>query len=354
MYSMENVKKLIRNLIWKEGQIVKIKRFILTTVTLLVFSLMLAACAPAASTTTEALPNVNVRVAALKGPTGIGLVQLMKEQENSETKGSYSFSLSGAPDEVVALVSSGQADIAALPTNVAPLLYKKTEKNIRLLAVNTLGVLYILENGDQIKEFSDLAGRDLLATGQGAVPEYALAELLDQAGIKDDVTVTYKGEHEELATLAASGQADLVMLPEPFVTSVLAKNQDMRLALDLTEVWQELHAGENESELAMGCMIVNQDFAKENPAAVELFLDEYERSVAAVNKDPKAAGQLVAEYGIMANAELAEKAIPNCHIVLIRGEGMQQVLEPFYKVLLAANPQSIGGELPEAEFYYNK
>ncbi len=307
-----------------------------------------------ATTTSGTTESVNIKVAALKGPTGIGLVQLMQEAEEGKAQGKYSFTLSGAPDEVVALVSSGQADIAALPTNVAPLLYKKTEKSIKLLAVNTLGVLHILEKGDSIKTFAGLAGHELLATGQGAVPEFALNELLDQAGIKDDVKITYKGEHEELATLAAAGEADLVMLPEPFVTSVLAKNQDMRVAFDLTEVWQELHAGQSESELAMGCMIVNKDFAAANPAAVELFLEEYARSVKAVNEDPQAAGQLVAQYGIMASAELAEKAIPNCHIVLIKGDEMKQVLEPFYEVLFAANPQSIGGELPEDEFYYNK
>ncbi|MDW7657822.1 MAG: ABC transporter substrate-binding protein, partial [Bacillota bacterium] len=290
--------------------------------------------------------------AALRGPTGIGLVKLMRDQDAGDTTNDYTFYLTGTPDDIVAQISSGQADIAALPTNMAAILYQKTSQSIQLLAVNTLGVLYILEKGDTIHALEDLAGSELLASGQGATPEYAINALLMQSGLADKVTVTYKTEHEELATLAAAGQADLVLLPEPFVTTVLSKNPDMRIALDLTEVWQEVHAGINESELAMGCLIVNKAFAQQHPEAIKSFLEDYRQSVDTVNSDPDTAGAWVAEYKIMADAKLAASAIPNCHIVLIEGTAMQPVLEPFYQVLHAANPQSIGGKLPDGAFYY--
>lgn len=327
----------------------RISRSIVVVVVLL--TLALTACTPPAQTTTSAAP-VTVRIAALRGPTGIGLVKLMRDQDAGETTNDYTFFLTGTPDDIVAQVSSGQADIAALPTNMAAILYQKTSQSIQLLAVNTLGVLYILEKGDAIQTFDDLAGRELLASGQGATPEYAINELLAQSGLTDSVTVTYKAEHAELATLAAAGQADLVLLPEPFVTTVLSKNPDMRLALDLTEVWQAVHAGKNESELAMGCLIVNKAFAQQHPAAIRSFLQEYRQSVDAVNSDPETAGAWVAEYKIMADAAQAASAIPNCHIVLIDGVAMQPMLEPFYQVLHAANPQSIGGKLPDRAFYY--
>ncbi|MBP8989235.1 MAG: ABC transporter substrate-binding protein [Clostridia bacterium] len=319
----------------------------------IVFSLVLTltACAKTVQTTTSP-ESATLRLAALKGPTGIGLVKLMADHDAGLTRYDYTFSLSATPDDVVALVSSGQVDIAALPTNVAAILYQKTNQSIQLLAVNTLGVLYILENGDRVHSIEDLAGRTLFATGQGAVPEYVIRELLEKAGIADQVTVTYKTEHEELATLAAADKVDLVMLPEPFVTSVLNKNKKMRIALDLTSAWKSMHQNENQSELAMGCMIVNKEFAKKYPQAIATFLEEYKESVDFVNQNPQKAGEWVAQYGIMGDAKLAAQAIPNCHIVCISGEDMKPILEPFFKILYAANPASIGGSLPDDEFYY--
>jgi NitT/TauT family transport system substrate-binding protein len=329
----------------------RISRSIAAAIVILALAVTATACTPSTEPTTSTAP-VAVRIAALRGPTGIGLVKLMRDQDAGDTANDYTFYLTGTPDDIVAQISSGQADIAALPTNMAAILYQKTSQNIQLLAINTLGVLYVLEKGDTIQTFADLAGRELLASGQGATPEYAINELLAQTGLTDSVKVTYKTEHAELATLAAAGQADLVLLPEPFVTTVLSKNPDLRIALDLTEVWQTVHAGKNESELAMGCLIVNKAFAQQNPAAIKSFLQEYQQSVDAVNSDPDTAGAWVAEYQIMADAKLAASAIPNCHIVLIEGAAMQPMLEPFYQVLYAANPQSIGGKLPDAAFYY--
>ena len=304
-----------------------------------------------AATTTAA--RTSIRIAALKGPTGIGLVKLMAEQEAGESGNDYQFSLHGDPNEVAAQLSNGQVDIAALPTNLAAVLYQKTSQKIRLLAINTLGVLYILEKGESIKSLADLAGREILATGQAAVPEYVLSELLAKGKLAEPATVTYKTEHSELAALAASGAADLVMLPEPFVTTVLSKNPDFRIALDLTDEWQKIQsASGNNSELSMGCLVVTESFARENPAAIQRFLAEYRVSVDFVNASPQAAGSEVARFQIMADAGLAAKAIPNCHIVLIQGEAMQATLEPFFEILFSANPKSIGGKLPDPAFYW--
>ncbi len=302
--------------------------------------------------TTAAGEKAQIRIAALKGPTGIGLVNLMAAQDEGTASNDYTFSLSGSPDDIVAQLSSGQVDIAALPTNLAAVLYQKTNQSIQMLAVNTLGVLYILENGDDIQTMADLSGDEILATGQGSVPEYVLNDLLAASNLEEPATITYKAEHAELATLAASGKADIVMLPEPFVTTVLSKNPDMRIALDLTEQWQEVHGGSSASELAMGCLVVTKAFAQANPDALASFMAEYEVSAEQVNSDPAAAGKLVAQYQIMADAALAEKAIPNCHIVMIQGAEMQSIMDPFLAILMEANPKSIGGKLPDAGFYW--
>ena len=307
----------------------------------------------AAETETQPSERVEIKIGALRGPTGIGLVHLMQQQDAGATAHDYTFSLAGAPDDIVASLTSGQIDIAALPTNLAAILYQKTNQRIRMLAVNTLGVLYILENGDQVQKIADLAGRQLEASGQAAVPEYALNYILAENDLTEAVDVVYQTEHAELATLAVSGQADLVMLPEPFVTTVLSKAPDFRIALDLTEEWQRAQATQgSDSELAMGCLVVSTDFAAAHPEALADFLIEYSASTAAVNADPQTAGVLVEQYEVMPDGELAARAIPNSNIVAISGAAMQPILEPFFQVLFDQNPQSIGGQLPDEEFYW--
>ncbi len=307
----------------------------------------------ATSTETEPVEKALVRIGALKGPTGMGLVGLMDSFDQGNTMLDYEFNITGSPDDMVAMISSGQVDIAALPTNLASVLYNKTGGSLQVIALNTLGVLYILENGNAIDSIQDLAGKTILATGQGAVPEYALNQLLADAGIADSVTVEYKTEHSELATLAVSGQADIVMLPEPFVTTVLSKNADMRLALDLTAEWEEIQtAAGSDSQLAMGCLVVNKAYAENHIGEIVMFLGEYMESVNFVNDNPEAAGDLIAQYEILPDAALAAAAIPNSHMVMIEGMEMKSILSSFLDVLYEANPASVGGELPDDMFYF--
>ena len=306
---------------------------------------------------TETEPQIEsperIRIAALKGPTGMGLAWMADQAESGLLSQEMAFSFAGSPDELTAQLISGQLDIAALPTNLAAVLYQKMDQEIQLLAINTLGVLYVLEAGDTIQSVSDLAERELAATGQGAVPEYVIDYLLADAGIRDQVAIDFKSEHAELATLAVSGQADLVMLPEPFVTTVLSKRSDMRIALDLTEEWQKSQQSDSgEGSLAMGCLVVTRDFARAYPEALAAFLADYEASTNFTNENPDEAGEIIARLEIMADAALAAKAIPNCYITMIDGSSMRPVLEPLLETLLAANPQSVGGALPDDGFYY--
>lgn len=289
-----------------------------------------------------------VRVYALKGPTGIGMVELMDDTD------AYAFTLVGAGDEIVAAVASGSADIAACPTNLAATLNVKTNGGVQLLALNTLGVLHVITSDPTIDSIDDLAGRKVYATGQGSVPEYAIDYILTQNSLKDSVELEYVAEHSELATLLASGQAEIGILPEPHVTSALMQNENLRAALDITAVFDETAkaAGNENMVLSMGCVIVRREFAEANPEKVSAFLDSYAASVQAVNADPAAAGEKVQSHGVMPKAAVAAKAIPNCHIVFVEGEEMRAQIEPLYELLLAANPKSIGGAMPEDAFYY--
>lgn len=289
-----------------------------------------------------------INVYALKGPTGIGLVKVMNDND-----GTYNITLAGAPDEVTAAVINGDANIAAVPTNLAATLYNKTQGKVQLVALNTLGVLHIVTSDPAIQSLSDLEGKTLWATGQGSTPEYVLNYILEANGLADKVEVQYLAEHAELATQAASGMVDVALLPEPHVTSVLNQNKDFRIALDVTELFNQAAAGKGENAvLSMGCVIVNKEWAESNADKLAAFMDAYAASVEFVNTNVDEASQMVEAQGIIPKAAVAKKAIPNCHIVFVTGEEMKTQIAPFFQVLYNANPKSVGGALPVDDFYY--
>ena len=293
---------------------------------------------------------VDISVGVLKGPTGIGAALLMEQAATGEAQNNYTFNLAAAPTDLTALVVNGELDICALPTNVAANLYAKTQGEVQLLALNTLGVLYILENGESVTDMASLAGKTIYATGQGSNPEYVLNHILRENGLEpgQDVMVEFM-ESDVLTAQMAAGEIDLCMLPVPAVTTVLMKNENVRIALDLTEQWDALNSG---STLTMGCLVVRRAFAEENPEAVAVFLKEYTASVDQTLNDPAAAAELVAKHEITGSAQVALAAIPDCNLVCIKGADMRGAIEGYYQVLLSAAPESIGGALPGDDFYY--
>ncbi len=288
--------------------------------------------------------GVTVNIGVLKGPTGMGAAWLMDQNEQGLSANSYNFTIAGAPDVLTGQLISGDMDMAALPTNAISTLYNKTEGKITVLGVNALGVLYVLENGDRINSVADLEGKTILASGQGSTAEYVLNYILEQNGVSAEIF--WASEHSEAATLALSGEYDIVMLPEPFVTTVTTKNGSFRVALDLTREWEALGGG----ELTMGGIAVRNEFLEAHPDAVKAFVKEYANSVAFTNAQPADAAKLIAKYEIAAE-EIAKNAIPRCNIVWLHGENYKAKLENFLGVVYEANPAGIGGKMPGDDFY---
>lgn len=288
--------------------------------------------------------DTEIRIAALKGPTGMGMVKLADKQNYPN----YTVSIEASPDALNPRIISGEVDVAAVPVNLASVLYNKLDGDISVLAVSTLGVLYVVEAGSEVNSVADLAGKTVYATGQGATPEYILNYLLDKNGVAGSVEVNYVGEHAALATMLADGSAEIGMLPEPNVTSTLAGNDDLRIALDLTKEWNKVCS----TELVQGVVIARKSFVNEHPEAIEQFLREYEKSSAFVNENIDEAAKLIVDAGILGNVEIAKKAIPNCNISFSKGEAMHKAVEGMLTVLFEANPKSIGGKLPDKDFYY--
>lgn len=290
---------------------------------------------------------VDVNVMALKGPTAMGLVEMMEHSD-------YHFSIAASVDEVSPKFLQGETDIAAIPANLASVLYNKTKGEIQVLAINTLGVLYIVENGETIQNVEDLKGKTIYASGKGATPEYALNYILSSNGInpETDVNLEWKSEHSECVAALTSEENGVAMLPQPFVTTAQAKNSQIRTALDLTEEWDALQKdSENKSSMITGVVVARKEFVKQNPEEIQKFLKEYHSSVDYVNENIADAAQLIEKYDIVP-AAVAEKALPACNIVCIDGAEMEEKLSGYFEVLNQQNPQSIGGEVPNHDFYY--
>ena len=292
-----------------------------------------------ASLETAAEKTEALHVAALKGPTGMGLAYVIAEDEQDTVE------LFDAPDVVASKFISGEIDVAAVPVNLASVLYKKTEGDTVVLAVNTLGVLYVLDGGDTIHEIGDLSGKTVYATGQGSTPEYILNYLLTKNGL-EDVNVEYVGEHATLAAMAAGGEAEIAMLPEPQVSAATVKNDTLRIALNLTEEWEKV----SETKLVQGVYVARKANYEQKKQAIEAFMEKIASSVERVNTESNAA-DIVAQAGIVPNAAIAARAIPRANIVCIRGEEMQAAVSAMLEVLFEAQPSSVGGTLPGEDFY---
>lgn len=305
--------------------------------------LMLAALFAFAGCKKAPADETHIRIAALKGPTGMGIAPLI----NSDKYPQYDITIGSDPSAVIASFISGEYDVAAVPVNAAAVLYNKLEGDVVMLGINTLGVLYVLEDGNEISSMADLAGKTIYATGQGSTPEYVFNYLLEKNGLTD-VTVEYKAEHSELAALMADGSVTLGILPEPNVTATLTKNADLHVALDLTEEWNKV----SDSKLVQGVIIARKGFVNEHEALIKTFIKDYGNAVEIINTASDEACQMIVDAGILPAAPIAKAAIPRCNIVLITGDEMKTAASAMFEVLFAAEPKSVGGKLPADDLYY--
>ncbi len=353
---------------------------------LLIFALLLCACGPKEPTVESVSPSpsespsvepsaepsdvpseppkAEVNLAVLSGPTGVGAAKLLADNDAGTTTNHYNVTVAADNQQVSAGLINGEFDIAAVATNVASNLYHKTQVTssqypavggVQIAAINTLGVLYILGKGvDDTLDTSSMAslkGRTVYATGQGANPEYVLNYLLTENGVQpSEVDIQWMAAEEVTATmLQAEGDA-ICMLPVPAATALIAKSEgNVQPIFDLSAEWDALKNG---SQLTMGCVVVNTQFAAENPDVVDAFLEEYQASIEYVKDNPEEMAQTVADLGIAPSAPIAQKAIPQCNLTFLAGEDMRSAIQGYYEALYAADPASIGGSIPDDGFYY--
>ena len=295
--------------------------------------------------------TVTVRLGGLKGPTSLGMVKLLADNEADKTTNHYEFTMSGSPDELTPKILQGELDILAVPVNLGAILHNNSQGAVQLLAVNTLGVIYIVEKGGEtVTDWASLKGQTIYSTGKGSTPEYALNYLLEQNGLDpaSDVTIEWKSEPAEIVTQMAAEDHAIAMMPQPFVTVAQSKFDDLRIAMSLSDEWDAL---DNGSQLNTAGLVVRTEFAQEHPDVVNAFLEEYAASTKYVNENVPEAAKLVGQYDIV-DAAVAETAIPYCNIVCVTGEEMKTSVQGYFQVLFDQNPQAVGGELPGDDFYY--
>lgn len=294
-----------------------------------------------------------IRVASLKGPTSLGLLFLMDKANKGETANTYEFRMATGADEILPLMVKGDLDIALVPANVASILYHKTQGGVEVIDINTLGVLYMVSGEDGLTDFTDLKGKTIYLTGKGTTPDYVLQYLLNANGMSvDDVTLEYKSEATEVASVLAEDPTAIGLLPQPFVTAACMQNDALKVIFDLNEEWNKVQ-GASASSMVTGVTVVRKEFLEENEEAVKAFMEEHKASAEAINADPATGAALAVEAQIVAKEPIAQKAIPDCNITYMDKAEMKQALSGYLDVLFHQDSQSIGDGLPESDFYYD-
>ena len=303
--------------------------------------------------TAENADGTLIRVASLKGPTSLGLLFLMDKANKGETANTYEFRMATGADEILPLMVKGDLDIALIPANVASILYHKTQGGVEVIDINTLGVLYMVSGEDGLADFTDLKGKTIYLTGKGTTPDYVLQYLLNANGMSvDDVTLEYKSEATEVASVLAEDPTAIGLLPQPFVTAACMQNDALKVIFDLNEEWNKVQ-GASGSSMVTGVTVVRKEFLEENEEAVKAFMEEHKASAEAINADPATGAALAVEAQIVAKEPIAQKAIPDCNITYMDKAEMKQALSGYLDVLFHQDSQSIGGGLPESDFYYD-
>ena len=316
------------------------KKLLSTVLTSVLALGLLAGCG------TPAEDDVTVRIGSLSGPTTIGIINMMGEESDIEN-GDYEFTVSTQPDEIAASLNAGDLDIALIPANLAATLYNRTEGGIKVIDINTYGVLYCITTDPSITSVEDLSGKTVITTGQGATPEYAMNYLLEQYGVTD-CTLDFKTEGSEVIASLQADPNQIAVLPQPAATAAMVQIEGMNIAFSLDEAWSEV----SDSRLVTGVTVVRTEFLEQHPNAVASFIVDHHNSVISANTDVEHTAQLVVDAGIVGALPIAQRAIPLCNIDCVAGSQMKTDLSGYLQTLFDANSQSVGGTLPGDDFYY--
>lgn len=309
------------------------KRIALISILLCIFSINL----PAEAT--------QLRLGLLNGPTCVPAAYLI------ENKTDFTFEQFADPQALLPKMIKKEIDVGFMPVNVAAKVYNAGNKAIICCAVTGLGNLSLITTDESIKRFTDLKEKTIYVAGQGATPEYMMRFLLKENNIKDAV-FDFSIPTAQLAAQLISGKIQYAVVPEPFATIAQVKSDKVKAALNLQTEYKELTGSKDIYPLSV--MVVRADFAKENPELLEQFLNEYQKAVEWTLENPGEAGKLTEKHKLGLTAAIVEKAIPVSNYTYLTAKSARKSIEELLKLFLENDKSSLGGKLPDEQFYYSE
>ena len=296
--------------------------------------------------------RVTINMGVMKGPSGFSAAGIAMENGEINDLTRIELGVYSSPNEVIAKLSNGELDMAALPTNVAAKLFNKGV-GIRLAAITGEGMLQFITTDPSIETFEDLRGRTVTVPGQGATPDQLTQIYFSAFGYDttEFISLDYSvASAAQLTQLFIAGKKDLIVLPEPFLTMAKTKQPDTIILLDYQNIWQALTGVEN---YPITVLVVSDAFAQEHPEQLTAALEKVEQSIEWVNSNPAEAASKIEELQIL-TAALAEPSIPYCNLVYITGEDALERLDMYFSILQGFDYESIGGSIPDEQFYLEK
>ena len=235
----------------------------------------------------------------------------------------------------------GEADFAIVPSNLALQALKK-ELDYKVVGTIGWGSLYLVTTGDET-EISQLAGKEIYNTGKGLTPDIVFKEILNNNGLtEDDVTLSYVGAASELAPMVLSGQVQYAVLPEPILSTVSSKNENVKVICSLNDQWSKIKDTKNgypQSTLLIKGETYNK--IKDTSAYTEL-IDLFEDSENWVNDNPELVAAECEKVGITSNAEVLPAAIKNSNLRFTRIAECTDDYNTYFKLIDQASTNEQG------------
>ena len=249
-------------------------------------------------------------------------------------------------DPLLAAFTSQTANVIVAPTNLGATLYQK-EVPYQLVATLVWGNLYLI--GKEELTLEDLAGKTITAFGQGSTPDIVLQSVLKEKGLLDSVTIEYLSSVADVQSMFAAGEIELAVIAEPSLTVLKDKVEGVHTIADFQLEWAELYGG---SSYPQASLFVHQDLINNHPDIVEALLAQVEASINFANEHPDEMAAQAIETGLDMPEAVIASSTPNSNLLFKTASEAKGEIQVYLEKLYEFEPKTIGGSLPDDNFYY--
>lgn len=307
------------------------KKFI-QLITIMIVSIFLVSCSSGESK----LESINIIF-----PDGTPAVAISKfVNENKEMDGvKIEANIQKTTDALVAEVLKGEVDMAVVPSNLALQAYKK-DLAYKVAATIGWGSLYLIST-EEISDIKDIKGKEVYNTGKGLTPDIVCKEILNAKGINEsDINYTYVSAASELAPLIIGGKAKFAVVPEPILTTVMTKNPNIKIILELNKEWADIN--NVDKGYPQATLIVKEAFYNDNKKIANKVLQSIEDSVKWVNENPSKVGAICENIGVTIDKNIVEKALERANLRFYNIKDTEEEYKIYFKALEDSERSSEG------------